>query len=516
MSEVIAEYLADGYKMLEKSQKMAAYLGIITMLILIECAYVYANLMSNTIIGNRGTIIIPTITFRDYPTAYQSEIRGVFIHAYNTLYPNWTQITEVCDTYGINVIVIEALGNNFARYPSNIIPSTDYGLLPEGIIEAHKHGIKFYVSMNVLMSAYGGDGVDRRCVKSDGSEVNWMCPTKNASRELLKAIVQELFTKYPEIDGFMFDYIRYDSGDVCYCDECKARFIRDTGLTDVNWPLDVVEGGKYWKEFLEWRVKPVNELVQLIRKWILEVKPDCEFSAAVWSWLPEAPAYWRKWIGQDADYWVAQDWLDWVAPMIYTDNITSLKKFLTAFMDKMVAGPEGKIPIVPFIDTCVDSVSTPENFQQRVAKLRELGADGYIIWRYGGPGDGQGSGAPDIRPYLEGLNSESTFSIKNLAVSLSGAQATIAWSTDQSTSGMVEYSEYPLFNASIEFDPSADMNYWRVTYTAGTVLEANSTATIHVITIRNLKRGGTYYFRVKSNGPSGTVTTKVLNFTLIP
>ena len=52
-------------------------------------------------------------------------------------------------------------------------------------------------------------------------------------------------------------------------------------------------------------------------------------------------------------------------------------------------------PIVPFIDTCVDSVSTPENFQQRVAKLRELGADGYVIWRYGGPGDGQGSPAGD-------------------------------------------------------------------------------------------------------------------------
>jgi len=502
--------------MLGKNQKVVICLGMVITIVFLGYAYVYANLTSNVTIGNEGVIIVPTITFRDYPTAYQSEIRGVFMHAYNTVYPNWTQITEVCDAYGINVIAVEALGNNFARYPSDIIPSVDYGILPQGAIEAHKHGIKFYVSMNVLMSAYGGDGIDRRCVKPDGSTVNWMCPTKNASRELLKAIVQELFTKYPEIDGFMFDYIRYDSGDVCYCDECKARFIKDTGLADVNWPSDVVEGGRYWSEFLEWRTKPVNELVQLIREWILEVKPDCEFSAAVWSWLPEAPAYWRKWIGQDANYWVAQGWLDWVAPMIYTDNIISLENFLTAFLDKMVAGPEGKIPIAPFIDTCVDSISTPENFQQRVAKLRELGADGYIIWRYGGPGDGQGSGAPDIRPYLEGLNNESTFSIKNLVVSLSETQATIAWITDQPTSGLVEYSEHPLFNASIEFDSSANMNYWRVTYTAGITLEDNSTTTSHTVTIKNLKRGETYYFRVKSSDQSGIATTKTLNFTLIP
>jgi len=502
--------------MSERNQKIAICLGIVTIIFFMEYAYVYANLMNNVTIGNKGLIIVPTITFRDYPTAYQSEIRGVFMHAYNALYPNWAQITEVCDAYGINVIVVEALGNNWARYPSDIIPSADYGLLPQGVIEAHKHGIKFYVSMNVLMSAYGGDGIDRKCVKPDGSTVNWMCPTKNASRELLKAIVQELFTKYPEIDGFMFDYIRYDSGDVCYCDECKACFIEDTGLVDVNWPSDVVEDGRYWNEFLEWRVKPINELVQLIREWILEVKPDCEFSAAVWSWLPEAPAYWRKWIGQDANYWVAQGWLDWVSPMIYTDSVTSLENFLTAFLDKMVAGPEGRIPIVPFIDTCVDSVSTPENFQQRVAKLRELGTDGYIIWRYGGPGDGQGSGTPDIRSYLEGLNNEPTFSIRNLVVSLSETQATIVWSTEQPASSLVEYSKYPFFNASIEFDSSANMNYWKLTYTAGTILESNSTTTTHTITIKNLKQGKTYYFRVKSIGPSGTATTKVLNFTLIP
>ena len=489
---------------------------VIIAILLIDCAFIYASLTGSVIIGNRGRIFVPTITFRDFPVAYQSEIRGVFIHAYNTIYPNWTQIADVCDSYGINVVVVEMLGNSFARYPSDIIPSSDYGLLPEGPIEMHKHGIKFFVSMNILSGGYSGDGIDRKCVKPDGSKADWMCPTKNASRELSKAIVQELFTKYPEIDGFMFDYIRYDSIEVCYCDECKARFIEDTGLTDVNWPSDVVNGGKYWNEFLEWRIKPINELVQLIRKWILEVKPDCEFSAAVWSWLPEAPAYWRKWIGQDANYWVAQGWLDWISPMIYTDSVTDLENLLTAFIDKMIAGPEGKIPIVPFIDTCVDSVSTPENFQQRVAKLRELGADGYIIWRYGGPGDGQGSGAPDIRPYLEGLNDEPTFSIRNLMVSLSGTQVTISWSTDQPTSGLVEYSKYPLFNSSIEFDSLANMNYWKITYFNGTIVEANSTTTTHTIVIENLKQGEKYYFRVKSSGQSGTATTKVLNFSLMP
>jgi len=491
-----------------QSAKIHAILLVSVMLVgALSLSLATSSLMNDVIIRSSGRIVTATIA----PIAYISEIRGVFVHSISMINPDWDLIAETLADYDINVVVIEATGNNWAHYHSNIIPYGSEELAP-AIAACHASEIKLHASMNVMLSAYQADGQQRRVVLADGSTSNWLCPTKQASRDLVKAIVEEIVTNY-DLDGFMFDYCRYETADMCYCEECQQKFVADTGLTDVNWRSDVVPDGRYHKEFMEWRVKPITELVRDMRSWMLAIKPDLEFSAAAWTLFGDAATYWRYWIGQDTADWVRNDYLDSVAPMMYTDNLAHTEDYVLNDLNYMTGGPEGKIPLVAFVDNSVDAVSTPENFKQRVDKVRELGCDGWIIFRYGGPGDGVGSGAPDIRSYLSILDMPDVFSIGNIQVSPSGTEATITWATDLPATSKVEYSTSPLFNASYRYSGAVDFHYWDVDHVEGIVVEDLTRATKHSVTLSDLVPEIMYYFRVQSEGSGGIATSRVLTFT---
>jgi len=463
---------------------------------------VSSTLTRNLILANTGRIATERTKISD-----ASEIRGIFIHSSNTLYPDWNLIAQTAVQYGINTIVVEAMGNSWGRYPSDVISHWDYDLLTPGLQASRSNGLKFYVAMNVLAEGKP-DNLSLTTIRASTMAYgDAMCPTNPGSRDRLRAIVEELVRRW-DIDGFMFDYMRYTWGDECACPYCKAKFIADTGLSNVNWPTDIKDGGRYQAQFMNWHTVPVNELVRDMKDWMLAINPNLEFAAATWRWPPEAPNYWRYWIGQDSTYWVKEGWLDWVAPMFYTDDVNELTVGAQSYVDLQTGGPEGKIPVAPFIDTVVDTVSTPENFKQRVAAIRQLGGDGYVIWRYGGPGDGQGSSSPDIRPYLDGINQNQTFLLRSIAVSTFSDRATISWVTDKPATTKVEYSTSPIFDATFR------SSYWEVDHIVGTVVENATLEIAHNLTLTGLLSGQTYYFRVQSKDGSGIATSKVLTFRL--
>lgn len=445
--------------------------------------------------------------------AHRSEIRALFIHAASWNNPDWELITQTAKDQGANVLVGEALANTFARYPSSYIPGFDVDVLAPGIAAAHARGLEFHVAMCVLGEGCPEAYLECRVIGSDGNPRPWMCPTKTATRNLLKNLVEELLTLHPNMDGFMFDYHRYNLVDECYCEDCHAKFVQDTGLPDVNWSADVVEGGRYHKDFMEWRLKPITELVRDIRSWMLAIKPDLEFSAAVWSWIPDYPTYWRYWIGQDWVDWIAKGYLDWVSPMMYTTNLDWMRNAIKDYQQIAIAGPEGKIPLVPFITNCFPSVVPPDQFKLQIDLLREEKCDGWIIWRYGGPGD-YSSGAPDIRDYLSIIDCPQTFALRNVTATPDMTTATISWATDLPATTQVECSISPLFNASFVYSSASDFHYWDIDHAVGTIVEDTTPVTYHSITLTDLQEGTKYYFRVQSHDQFGIATSKVYTFEL--
>jgi len=321
------------------------------------------------------------------------EVRSVFIHSVNTQGIDAEIACATLEPYGINLIVLEALGANYARYPSDVIKSYDWNILPEFVDSAHAHGMKLYVSMNVIaeqnIALYDPDGMTIRY--NDGSPIAGATanPLNPQVRALLKAEVEELVTKY-DIDGFMFDYLLFVWGDEPYDDISKADFIAKTGLTDVIWGPDThVQSGKYWTQFWQWRCIVLNDLIRDMRTWMLAKKPDLKFSAAAWNFAFSRD-YWKIWIGQDSVAWVEQGIVDWVSPMMYYDDVNKLMSHYSTLKAAFPSNTE----INPFIDSCLDGISTPQNLADRITALQEVGA-GWIIWRYGGPGDA--SGSPDLR-----------------------------------------------------------------------------------------------------------------------
>jgi uncharacterized lipoprotein YddW (UPF0748 family) len=446
---------------------------------------------------------ITTVTVAAPPPKFKSEFRALFIHAMSLNNPDWQKIAETAQNYGMNGLVVEILTSTGARYPSKYVPAFTRDELTSAIAAAHSRGLSLYISYDVLMGALTDE---YKAQDHTGALLNWTCPVKAISRTLIRNLVEEV-SSY-DIDGIMLDYIRYDSGDMCYCPECKAAFESYLGETITNWPGDFAPGGARYDEFMEWRTYPVDYLVRDIRKWALAVNPHLEVSAAVWGWPPEVPTYNRYWIGQDSTFWVKEGWLDWIAPMIYTTNVSRVDASMKSYQKYMVAGPEGKIPLVPLLTNAWPIPVDPNNFKQQIDTVRANNGDGWIIWRYGGPGDGQGSDAPDIRTYLDLIDLYPTFSLRNINISAAEDRHVITWKTELPATSAVEYSTSPLFNATLRVLLLTGHNYWEPEYVPGTIIEDSTPRTEHSIEIP-ISEGTPFYVRIKSSDDRATATSQV-------
>ena len=496
-------------KELQSAKFYAILLAFVTLAGIFSLSPAISSLMNDVIIRSTGRIATPTTA----PITAKSEIRGVFVHCVSMgQTTDWDVIADTLAKYKIDAIYGEFLGFGGGYYGDS--PYGDQ--LGKAIAACHARGIEVWVS-HTLLFVTADNHPELHAVDHNGvpyghnAGLGWICPTKEGTREVLKAQLEEVLTNY-DIDGYMFDYIRYDAEDMCYCNECRAKFEEWLGEGPITDWTPFYPGGARHNEFMEWRTIPVTELVRDMREWMLAIRPDLKFALAAWTLFQDCPTYWRYWIGQDTADWINKGYLDMVAPMMYTTKLTgqdSIEDYIQSSRKYMTGGVEGKIPLVPLITAGIESPVTVEEFKAVVEKTREMGADGWIIWRYGGPGDK--SSSFDITPYLSALDLPDTFSLSDIQVYPSQTEAVITWTTDLPATSKVEYSSSPLFNATYGLWDS--FHYWDVDHIPGTIIEDDTHITNHNITLTGLLPRTKYYFRVQSQDPSGIATSKVLTFT---
>ena len=441
---------------------------------------------------------------------FKSEVRGMFVHCWDDQYPDWELIAQTCLDYGINTMFIEVDRARFYDFSTGTLK--DFPLLHTAIDACHRRGLNVHI---VFLMQFGTP-TNMAAVDSAGT-TNWMCVTKQASRQMLKAVVEKIAREY-DIDGFMFDYIRWRTMDMCFCDECKAKFIADTGLTDVVWPTDVLEGGRYYWNFLQWRMIPITETVRDIRNWMLALRPNLTFSAAVFTALENCGNYWVMRLGQHAADWVDKGYVDFITPMLLGGNPTENADNLGDSLNFYVGGSEGKVPVIPScanIDPDNGLGRTLENFVEIVTQIRQSGADGWMVFRYGGPGLST-PGFVDVRPYLAALNDagliEPVWAIQNLSVSINPeqTQATVSWTTTAPTRSKIEYSSEPIFGGVERYgDFERPIYYIDMDYVGGTIQEDTTLKTEHSFTIPITDQT---QFRIQSIDQNGiTVTSQPMS-----
>lgn len=464
-------------------------------------------------IGNAGRIRVSTLT-------QKSEIRAAFVHCstWNSQ-DNWTQIAQALHDSGINLMMGEFLTQTGGYYNSTITGmSAAFGdQLGKALAACHSLGIEVWVSMDVLLASLNAS---MAVIDSNGQIVtSWTSPTNPMSKAWIKSLVQDLVTQYPTIDGFNFDYIRYNGYDMDYSNYVYWQFGNDTGMTFDSYAawLDQVNNNMNVRVvWMQWRETQITNLVANMRSWMLAIKPDLKFSATVFEVFDNsAPAYWQAAYGQNTAEWISKGYLDMVFPMMYTNDSSTVYDMASWSSKYFNGGPNGKIPCVPMVSNCEGGLIIPittANFAAIINATKSAGSNGWAIWAYGGPGSGNPS-FPDIRKYTSAINLPQTFNLMNVQPQVSGIQVTVTWQTSLPTSGAVEYSTTPLFSENIKH-PASGFNESTLIHTQGIILnDSSSSTTGHSVTISNLLPNTTYYFRVISTDPSGTVSTSVETFT---
>jgi len=162
-----------------------------------------------------------------------------------------------------------------------------------------------------------------------GTRQVWLDPAAPSVPETLAAVVTELVTKYPTLDGVHLDYIRHPDVlpfvpgarfgvglEFGYGAASRARFERETGLAA---PF----GGSLLNadRFDEWRRERVTEVVQRVGGAARAVKPAIEVSAAVWAYADRAYLS----IFQDWRGWLDAKLIDFAVPMAYTSDDRMLR-----------------------------------------------------------------------------------------------------------------------------------------------------------------------------------------------
>ena len=216
---------------------------------------------------------------------------------------------------------------------------------------AHAGGLRVHAWVNLLSLAETRDGPILRRVGPDAIQVDrrgrsvlaypdlqlpepdrswyrmgtpqvWLDPAAPAVAETLAALVSELVTRYPALDGLHLDYIRHPDVlpfipgsrfgvglDFGYGEASRARFQRETGLAaPFGGSLD---NSERWDA---WRRERVTEVAARAASAARAAHPGIEVSAAVWAYADRAYlSLFQDWRG-----WLEVGLLDFAVPMAYT------------------------------------------------------------------------------------------------------------------------------------------------------------------------------------------------------
>ncbi len=213
-------------------------------------------------------------------------------------------------------------------------------------------------------------------------EDRWLCPSHPANQQLEIDSMIEVATKY-DVDGIHFDYIRYPSGDYCFCAGCRERFEKSIGAKVANWPADVRKDSDLQRKWLDFRRDNITRVVAAVSAAVREKRPKVKISAAV---FPNWPVD-RDGVGQDWKLWCERGYLDFVCPMDYTSEPG---EFANQVRQQVLWA--GKVPCYPGIGLSVWASRDIASLIQFINLTRQLKTGGFTIFEY------QSAEAADIVP----------------------------------------------------------------------------------------------------------------------
>ena len=221
--------------------------------------------------------------------------------------------------------------------------SRDYDMLSYFIKYGKELDMRVFGSLNVF--AGGHNFFDRGVIYGDKADWQSICyekgklvpissiktnyngmmnPSIPEMQDYQIAILKEFIQKYPEIDGLIFDRVRYDGITSDFSDLSRKQFEEYAGVTVENFPEDILswydeEGnlrdswvpGKYGKKWVEWRASVIHDFVERTHRELKAIKPDLIIGDYTGAWYP---TYWQlgvNWASKDYDPYQVPQYQAW-------------------------------------------------------------------------------------------------------------------------------------------------------------------------------------------------------------
>jgi uncharacterized lipoprotein YddW (UPF0748 family) len=216
----------------------------------------------------------------------------------------------------------------------------DFDYLAHFIQKAHSLGMKVHASVNIFVG--GHNFFDRGQVYTSHPEwasmvytpdkgiVSIMTEKKKYSAMInpinkdfqhhILNILKEITRKYPKLDGFILDRVRYDGITADFSNLSKTTFEAYIGHRIENYPADIYEWkkdslghdyyarGKYFTKWIEWRTKNIYDFMVLAKKEIKAINPKISFGDYTGAWYPSYFEVGVNWASNLYDPSTEYDW----------------------------------------------------------------------------------------------------------------------------------------------------------------------------------------------------------------
>ncbi len=325
-------------------------------------------------------------------TPEPGEWRGFWCHRADGIEGvEWDTSIRRLSEKGFTAILPNMSWGGLAYYPSDVLPEAEE--VQEGrdyvaeVLEAcQEHGVELHVwKVNWYMGGRAPSEFVERMEREgrvqahfDGSlERDWLCPSHPDNQQLEIDAMLEVAANY-DVDGVHFDYIRYPGQDGCFCEGCRERFEERLGEEVGDWPADTRDEPDIREAWLQFRRDQITTVVAEVAEELQENHPEVQLSAAVFSNWSNS----RDSIGQDAELWCEQGYLDFVCPMNYTPHNHVFAR-QTANQIEAAHG----VPVYPGIGLTTWAGMQPDTVKliEQIRLARDSGAPGFTIFEYDQP-----------------------------------------------------------------------------------------------------------------------------------
>ena len=157
-----------------------------------------------------------------------------------------------------------------------------------------------------------------KCINSSGSNVNGsyynLDPGVPGVQQYICDVVKDIVSKYPDLDGFNFDYIRYDSNIWGYNPISKERFKSEYGYYPPTSTSDA-----HWATWCTWKRRQITDFVKKCYLEATYINPHIKMTVDTIGWMGGNPN--TDFTGTRAYSDVCQDHKAWMVDGIIDVNI---------------------------------------------------------------------------------------------------------------------------------------------------------------------------------------------------